>query len=139
MKSLSEIELTELPRVVDPRGSLTFLEPFSQVPFEVRRVFYTYDVPAGEDRGAHAHKACEQFLIAVSGSFEVVLDDGVNQRTYQLDRPSLGLYVPPGIWAAQQNFSPDGVCLVLANQPYDETDYIRNYVEYQRYIKGLHS
>lgn len=139
MKNLSEIELTELPRIVDPRGSLTFLDSFAQVPFEIKRVFYTYDVPPGEDRGAHAHKQLQEFLIAISGSFEVVLDDGKERRTFLLDRPTRGIHVPAGMWVAQQNFSPDGICLVMASLPYDDSDYIRNYDDYQRYIKGLQS
>jgi len=103
------------------------------IPFEVKRVFYIYDIPGGEDRGAHAHKDCHQFLVAVSGSFEVEMDDGTNKRTVILNRPYYGLHIPPGIWAAEKGFSSGAVCLVLASHKYDEKDYIRDYRNFLKY------
>jgi hypothetical protein len=103
------------------------------IPFEVKRIFYIYDIPGGEDRGAHAHKDCHQFLIAVSGSFEVEMDDGTNKRTVTLNRPYYGLHIPPGIWAAEKGFSSGAVCLVLASHKYDEKDYIRDYSNFLAY------
>ena len=99
------------------------------------RVFYSYDIPGGEDRGAHAHKKCHQFLIAASGSFEVALDDGINKRTVLLNRPFWGLHVPPGIWASEQGFSSGSICLVLASHGYEEDDYIRDYDDYLKYLE----
>lgn len=119
----------------EPEGNLTFVYNDVHVPFDVKRVFYSYDIPGGESRGAHAHKECHQFLIAASGSFEVALDDGVNKRTVLLNRPFYGLHIPPGIWAAEQGFSSGSICLVLASEGYLEDDYIRNYDEYIEYIK----
>ena len=119
----------------EQEGNLTFVYNDVHVPFDVKRVFYSYDIPGGESRGAHAHKHCHQFLIAASGSFEVVLDDGVNRRTVLLNRPFWGLHVPPGIWASEQGFSSGSICLVLASHGYDESDYIRDYDAYLDYLK----
>ena len=99
-------------------------------------MFYSYDIPSGEDRGAHAHKQCHQLIIAASGAFEVVLDDGTNKRTVTLNRPFWGLHVPPGIWAKEQGFSSGSICLVLASHGYDEEDYIRTYDEYLNFISS---
>lgn len=114
----------------DRKGNLTVVGNGIDVPFDVKRVFYLYDIPGGESRGAHAHRMCHQFLVAVSGSFEVVLDDGSNKRTVVLNRPFYGLHILPGIWAAEQGFSSGSVCLVLASEIYDEADYIRDYEEF---------
>lgn len=119
----------------EQEGNLTFVYNDVHVPFDVKRVFYSYDIPGGESRGAHAHKECHQFLIAASGSFEVALDDGVNKRTVLLNRPFYGLHVPPGIWAAEQGFSSGSICLVLASESYSEDDYIRSYEDYLKYIE----
>jgi hypothetical protein len=108
---------------------------YSEIPFEVKRVFYIYDIPGGEIRGAHAHKECHQFLIAASGSFEIRLDDGITKRTVMLSRPYYGLHIPPGIWAAEQGFSSGAICLVLASKKFDEADYIRKYDEFLNYLK----
>ena len=97
------------------------------LPFKIKRVFYLYDIPGGEDRGAHAHKKCHQFIIAASGSFDVFLDDGKNKRTVTLNRPYFGLHIPPGIWAAEQSFSSGSICLVMASTKYKASDYIRDY------------
>ena len=118
----------------DRKGNLSVVENGKDVPFEIKRVFYLYDIPGGESRGAHAHKTCHQFLVAVSGSFEVTLDDGRNKRTVVLDRPFYGLHIPPGIWAAEQGFSSGSVCLVLASEKYEEEDYIRDYKDYLDFV-----
>lgn len=128
-----DCSIIELPKVKDRAGNLTSIQGNINIPFEIKRVFYTYDIPGGESRGAHAHKECHQFLIAASGSFEVVLDDGINKRTVLLNRPFYGLHIPPGIWAAEQGFSSGSICLVLASHVYDEGDYIRDYVDFLIY------
>ena len=135
-KSVFDCSLCELNRMHDAEGNLTFMYENVHVPFPINRVFYSYDIPGGEDRGAHAHKKCHQFLIAASGSFEVVLDDGINKRTVLLNRPFWGLHVPPGIWASEQGFSSGSICLVLASHGYDADDYIRDYADYLEYLKA---
>lgn len=134
-RSVFDCSLCELNKMHDPEGNLTYIYQNVHVPFSINRVFYSYDIPGGEDRGAHAHKECHQFLIAASGSFEVVLDDGVNKRTVLLNRPFWGLHVPPGIWASEQGFSSGSICLVLASEGYSEEDYIRNYDDYLKYLE----
>jgi len=119
----------------EPEGNLTYVYNDIHVPFRIRRVFYSYDIPGGESRGAHAHRQCHQLLVAASGSFEVVLDDGVNRRTVMLNRPFYGLYVPPGIWAEEQGFSSGSICLVLASHPYSEEDYIRSYEDFLKFVR----
>jgi dTDP-4-dehydrorhamnose 3,5-epimerase-like enzyme len=119
--------LIDLPRITDPRGNLTFVENGRHIPFEIRRIFYLYDVPGGTERGGHAHRRLQQLLIAVSGSFDVVVDDGRERRHYHLNRSYFGLYIPPMTWGALENFSSGSVCLVLASEPYDEADYYRCY------------
>ena len=133
--SVFDCSLCELNKMHDDQGNLTFMYEKVHVPFPINRVFYSYDIPGGEDRGAHAHKQCHQFLIAASGSFEVVLDDGINKRTVLLNRPFRGLHVPPGIWASEQGFSSGSICLVLASHGYDADDYIRNYNDYLKYLE----
>ena len=128
-----DCSIVELPRHTDRAGNISIAENNINLPFEVKRVFYTYDIPGGVDRGAHAHKECHQFLIAASGSFEVEMDDGINKRTIVLNRPYYGLHLPPGIWASEKSFSSGSVCLVLASQGYEEEDYIRDYNEYVNY------
>lgn len=123
----------ELPKITDRSGNITPIEAFKNIPFDIKRVFYSYDIPGGESRGAHAHKECHQFLIAASGSYEVLLDDGCNKRTVLLNRPFYGLHIPPGIWASEQGFSSGSICLVLASLPYQKEDYIRDYDEYLKY------
>lgn len=117
----------------DRKGNLSVVENGVTLPFNIKRVFYLYDIPGGESRGAHAHKKCHQFLVAASGSFEVQLDDGVSQRTVVLNRPYLGLHIQPGIWASEQGFSSGSVCLVLASDEYFENDYIRDYQSFLDY------
>lgn len=133
--SVFDCELLELTKFHFPEGNLTYVYENIHVPFPVNRVFYTYDIPGGESRGAHAHRRCHQLIVAASGSFEVVLDDGKNKRTVTLNRPYWGLHVPPGIWASEQEFSSGSICLVLASEGYEEDDYIRDYEEFLR-MKG---
>lgn len=133
--SVFDCSLCQLNKFHDPEGNLTVVSENVHVPFPINRVFYSYDIPGGENRGAHAHKECHQFIIAASGSFEVVLDDGTNKRTVTLNRPFWGLHVPPGIWASEQGFSSGSICLVLASHGYSEEDYIRNYDDFMKYVK----
>lgn len=133
-KSVFDCSLCRLNKMHDPEGNLTYMYENVHVPFPINRVFYSYDIPGGEDRGAHAHKECHQFIIAASGAFEVVLDDGINKRTVLLNRPFWGLHVPPGIWASEQGFSSGSICLVLASHGYSESDYIRDYNEFLTYV-----
>ena len=130
-----DCSVIELPKIGNRAGNITPIHGNINVPFDIKRVFYTYDIPGGEARGAHAHKECHQFLIAASGSYEVVLDDGINKRTVLLNRPFYGLNIPPGIWAAEQGFSSGAICLVLASHRYDEEDYIRDYDIFMSYKK----
>lgn len=134
-QSVFDCSLCELNKMHDPEGNLTYMYENVHVPFSINRVFYSYDIPGGEDRGAHMHKKCHQFIIAASGAFEVVLDDGINKRTVTLNRPFWGLHVPPGIWASEQGFSSGSICLVLASHGYSEDDYIRNYDDFMKYIE----
>lgn len=134
-KNVYDCSVIELPRIENEAGNITPIEQLTNLPFEINRVFYLYDIPGGEARGAHAHKECHQFLIAVGGSFEVVLDDGKNKRTVTLNRPYYGLHIPPGVWAAEQGFSSGSICLVLASHQYDENDYIRYYDKFLEFKK----
>ncbi len=128
--SVFDCSVIDLGKISFEQGNLTVVENDEQFPFRVKRVFYLYDIAGGESRGAHSHKECHQFLIAASGSFEVLLDDGLYKRQVFLNRPNLGLHIPPNIWASEMNFSSGAICLVLASHTYDESDYIRNYVDY---------
>jgi hypothetical protein len=128
--NISLCRIYELPKIIDPRGNLTFLESNVHLPFEIKRVFYLYDVPTGENRGAHAHKDLQQFIVCLSGSFDVEVDDGNSNKKFHLNRPWKGLYIPSMIWAAEVNFDPGSVCLVLASEKFDESDYYRSYSEY---------
>lgn len=130
MYTIDDCKMFDLPKEEDPRGSLTYLYEHVQIPFAISRVFYIYDVPAGKDRGAHAHKECWQFIIAASGALEVYLNDGTHEKSVLLNRPFRGLLVPPGIWAQEREFTTGALCLVLASHPYSEEDYIRNFDEY---------
>ncbi len=125
-----DCSIIELPRIQNRAGNITPVHSGEEVPFEIKRIFYLYDIPGGESRGAHAHKACQQFLIAASGSFEVMLDDGKVKRQVLLNRPFYGLHVPAGIWASEVNFSSGAICLVLASEFYEEADYVREYEQF---------
>ena len=133
--TIDNCSLIELPKIKNRAGNITAIENNINIPFVVSRVFYLYDIPGGEDRGAHAHKECHQFLVAASGSFEVQLDDGNEKKTVMLNQPYRGLHIPPGIWASEINFSSGAICLVLASDKYDEKDYIRNYNEFLKVKK----
>lgn len=131
--SVYDCSLIELQRIENRAGNITPVHGSLNIPFDIKRVFYTYDIPGGESRGAHAHKTCHQFIVAASGAFEVVLDDGVNKRTVLLNRPFFGLHIPPGIWASEQGFSSGSICLVLTSHLYDADDYIRSYDDFLNY------
>ena len=128
--------IIELPRVPDPRGNLTFIEGSRHVPFEIKRVFYLYDVPGGETRAGHALKTTDQFLVAVSGSFTVICDDGRTKHRFFLNRSYYGLYIPPLVWREIEDFSSGAVCLVLASEFYDEGDYHREYGDFSKAVEG---
>lgn len=132
-----ECTVIDLPKHSRPNGNLTVVENGITAPFDIKRVYYLYDVPAGEERGGHAHRELQQFIIAVSGSFDVVIDDGTEQRTITLNRPFCGLHIRPGIWRELNNFSSGAVCLVLASHHYDEADYFRQYDQFVAYINDL--
>ena len=128
-------DIINLPKIFDPRGNLTVAEGGGNVPFNVARVYWVYDVPSGECRGGHAHKHCRELIIAVSGSFSVTIDNGKEKETYHLNHPWQGLLVETGVWRTLDDFSSGAVCLVLASDPFEETDYIRSYDQFIEYIK----
>ncbi len=135
--NLDNCKKIELPKISDPRGNLTFIESGRHVPFEIKRVYYLYDVPGGATRAGHSHKSLEQFMIAMSGSFDVELDDGRARKKYHLNRSNYGLYIPRMIWRQIDNFSSGSVCMVLASELFDERDYYRDYQEFLRAAKEL--
>lgn len=137
MVRVDDARVIELPKIEDPRGNLTFIEATRHIPFEIYRVFYLYDVPGGESRAGHANRELEQFLIAASGSFDVVLDDGADRRTWSLRRSYYGLYIPGMLWRELENFSSGSVCVVLCSAFYAADDYFRNYDEYVREVSKL--
>ena len=128
--SIEQCQIISLPRINDPRGNLTFIEGGNHIPFDIRRVYYLYDVPGGTERGGHAHKELHQLIIAISGSFDIHLDDGYTKKTVQLNRSYQGLSVCPMIWRDIDNFTSGSVCMVLASERYDEFDYYRNYEQF---------
>jgi len=132
MLSVYDISIIRFPKILDPRGNLTFVEQERHVPFRISRVYWIYDVPGGEHRGGHAYREQEECIIALSGGFDVLLDDGTAQKIVTLNRAYFGLYVPKMIWRKMQNFSTNSVAYVLASCPYSEDDYIRDYDEYKR-------
>ena len=129
---LIDCHIIDLRKISDPRGNLTPVESFIDVPFQIERVYYLYDVPGGSDRGGHAHKELHQFIFAMSGSFDVVLDDGKEKKRVHMNRSYNGLYICPMIWRELDNFSSGAVCMVLASTKYTEEDYLRNYAEFMR-------
>ena len=134
--SIRNCFLTEVPRINDPRGNLSFIEENNHVPFSIKRVYYLYDVPGGASRAGHAHKKLQQLIISMSGSFDVILDDGYSKKKYQLNRSYKGLYIPPMVWREIENFSSGAVCLVLASEFYDESDYYRDYDKFIKVVRG---
>jgi len=133
--SLKNCKLIDLPKISDARGNLTFVEGGNHVPFDIKRVYYLYDVPGGAERGGHAHKDLHQLIIALSGAFDIVLDDGREKKRFHLNRSYFGLYVCPMIWREMDNFSSGAVCLVLASNYYDESDYFRDYISFQHALE----
>ena len=133
--TIKNCKIINLPKIGDPRGNLTFIEGMKHVPFEIKRIYYLYDVPGGETRGGHAHKNLQQFIIAANGSFDVIVDNGDKKESFHLNRSFYGLYTPPIIWRELDNFSSGSVCLVLVSECYDEKDYIRNYEEFLKAVK----
>lgn len=128
--TLDLCHVVNLPKVQDPRGNLTFIEAGNHIPFDIKRVYYLYDVPGGAERGAHGHRALRQLIIAMSGSFDVVLDDGAHKKRFHMNRSYFGLYVAPMMWRDITNFSSGAVCMVLASEVYSEDDYFRNYDDF---------
>ena len=132
MSEVNDIKLIELPRIFDVRGNLSFAQNYSQVPFEINRTYWLYDVPGGESRGGHAYRETEEFVIALSGSFDVIVNDGKDKKTFHLNRSYYGLYIPKGMWREMDNFSTNSLALEFASTKYDPADYIRDYDEFLR-------
>ena len=126
-KSINDCSMLELPKIANQKGNLSVVQNSIDIPFDIKRIYYLYDIPGGSTRGGHAHKELQQFIVSVSGSFDVVLDDGSDRKTIRLNRPYHGLFIPQMIWREIVNFSTGGICLVLASLPYNEDEYIRDY------------
>ena len=139
LNDIDSVKLIELPKIIDRRGNLSVVEEEKDIPFQIKRVFWVYDVPGGKNRGAHAHRRLTQLIIALSGSFSVMVDDGRCRRTYLLNHPYQGLLIPPGIWNTLEDFSSGAVCMVMCSDFFDESDYIRKYrdfIAYKREERG---
>lgn len=134
--TLDDVKLIELPKILDERGNLSFIEGIKHIPFSIKRTYLIYDVPGGEIRGGHAYFELNEFIVAIAGSFDVVLDDGIKKRTYSLNRSYYGLYVPKLIWRSLENFSTNSLCMILASEKYNEEDYLRDYDEFKNKING---
>ncbi len=132
-----DCNILQLPRIYNPAGNITAINNNKEIPFTVERIYYLFDVPGGESRGGHAHRNLQQLIVAASGSFDIILDDGHVKRTIHLSRPYAGLYMPAGIWRELDNFSSGSICLVLASEVFDEADYIRDYKSFTEYIKTM--
>ena len=132
MTTIEDVRIIELPKYADPRGNLSFAEQLKHIPFEIKRTYWIYDVPGGENRGGHAFRQNEEFIIALSGAFDVTVDDGVSRKTFSLNRSYYGLYVPAGLWREMDNFSTNSLALEFGSIHYDENDYVRDYSEYQK-------
>lgn len=128
--TVESVRIVELPKFADPRGNLSFVEQLIHIPFEIKRTYWIYDVPGGENRGGHAFRQNEEFIVALSGAFDVIVDDGVNKKTFTLNRSYYGLYVPAGLWREMENFSTNSLALEFGSIHYDENDYIHDYSEY---------
>ena len=136
MSRIDKCKIIDLPKIHDPRGNLTFIEGSKHIPFDIKRVYYLYDVPGGADRGGHAHKDLHQIIIAIAGSFDVVINDGSDTQRFHLNRSYFGLYVCPMIWRELDNFSSGSVCLVLASDYFSEADYIREFTQFNSLQKS---
>lgn len=132
MAIVEDVKIIELPKFVDPRGNLSFVEQLNHIPFEIKRTYWIYDVPGGENRGGHAFKQNQEFIIALSGAFDVTVDDGVSRRTFSLNRSYYGLYVPAGLWREMENFSTNSLALEFGSIHYSADDYVREYSDYQK-------
>ncbi|WP_298615839.1 FdtA/QdtA family cupin domain-containing protein [uncultured Odoribacter sp.] len=132
--TLDEVKIIDLPKFLDKRGNLSFVEEFIHIPFKIKRAYWLYDVPGGESRGGHAYKENCEFMIALSGSFDVILDDGNRREIFSLNRSYYGLYIPKGLWREMTNFSTNSLALILASTKYDAKDYIRDYDEFKKYV-----
>lgn len=130
MATIDEVKIMTLPKFTDPRGNLSFVEQLNHVPFEIKRTYWIYDVPGGESRGGHAYKENQEFIVALSGAFDVIVDDGQNQKKFELNRSYYGLYVPAGLWREMENFSTNSLALEFGSKHYDESDYVRDYQEF---------
>ena len=133
MNLLDKVKIIDLPKMEDPRGNLTFIEEDNQIPFKIERVYWIYDVPGGQIRGGHAFKVQKEIVIALSGSFDVVIDSGSEKRTYSLNRSYYGLFIPAGLWRQMKNFSTNSLAMVITSTKFSEIDYIRNYDEFLKY------
>ncbi len=129
---MENVRIIELPKIFDERGNLSFIEGDNHIPFKIKRTYMIYDVPGGETRGGHAFMETNEFIVALSGSFDVVLDDGNKKRTYSLNRSYYGLYVPNMIWRSLENFSTNSLCMILASEMYNEGDYLRDYLQFKQ-------
>ena len=130
--NISDVRLINLPKISDPRGNLSFVEQENHIPFEIKRTYWIYDVPGGESRGGHAYKETDEFIIAISGSFDVVVDDGKDRKTLPHNRSYFGLYIPRGLWRTIENISTNSLALEFASTSYDRSDYVEDYVEYKK-------
>jgi dTDP-4-dehydrorhamnose 3,5-epimerase-like enzyme len=130
--TIDDAKIVELPKILDSRGNLSFAENFKQIPFEIKRTYWIYDVPGGENRGGHAYRENEEFIIALSGAFDVIVDDGKQKKTFTLNRSYYGLYVPKGLWRVMENFSTNAFALEFGSSLYDESDYVRDYQQFQK-------
>jgi uncharacterized RmlC-like cupin family protein len=134
---MNKARIIDLPKIIDKRGNLSFIEGGRHIPFEMKRVYWIYDVPGGEQRGGHAFKIQSEFIVALSGSFDVILDDGIEKKTYSMNRSYYGLYVPNGIWRQMENFSTNALALVIASTKYDSDDYIRDYDQFKNLVNEI--
>ena len=130
--NISDVRLINLPKISDPRGNLSFVEQGNHIPFEIKRTYWIYDVPGGESRGGHAYRETDEFIIAISGSFDVVVDDGKDRKVFTLNRSYFGLYIPRGLWRTIENISTNSLALEFASTSYDRSDYVEDYVEYKK-------
>lgn len=130
--NISDIRIIDLPKISDPRGNLSFAEQENHIPFEIKRTYWIYDVPGGESRGGHAYRETDEFIIAISGSFDVVVDDGKDRKVFTLNRSYFGLYIPRGLWRTIENISTNSLALEFASTSYDRSDYVEDYVEYKK-------